>query len=190
VETDNWKFIEARWYKKFIGDRHPRLIVVHDMEFYERGDSAEVIANDFATRPPTSKASAHICVDNNSIVQCVKDNDIAYAAPGGNSDGLQMELAGFGKQTRADWLDFYGIALLALGSDAAAQWALKFGIPPIHLTDAQVADKVSRGICGHDQVSRVFKLSDHTDPGPNFPWEYFIQSTLNFYNVRKHRVAA
>ena len=190
METDSWPFIQARWFTPFDGTRHPRLIVVHDMEFYERDDSAEVIAHDFATRPPTSKASAHICVDNNSIVQCVKDNDIAYAAPGANSDGLQMELAGFGKQTREDWLDFYGIALLAISSDAAAQWCLKFGIPPIKLTVAQVADKHTKGICGHVDVTSAFHLSDHTDPGPNFPWDYFINSVTNFYNVRKTKVAA
>lgn len=190
METESWKFVQARWFEPFTGMRQPRLIVVHDMEFYERGDTAEVIAKDFATRAPTSKASAHICVDNNSIVQCVKDNDIAFAAPGANSDGLQMELAGFGKQIRSDWLDFYGIALLAIGSDAAAQWCLKFDLPPIKLTDAEVANKVTKGICGHDQVSRVFKRSDHTDPGPDFPWDYFIQSVANFHNVRKTKVAA
>ena len=190
METDNWPFIQARWFTPFDGVRHPRVIVVHDMEYYERDDSAEIIAHDFATRPPGNKASAHICVDNNSIVQCVKDNDIAYAAPGANSDGLQMELTGFGKQTEAEWLNFYGIALLAIGSDAAAQWCLKFGLPPIHLTDEQVKDKLTKGICGHDQVSRVFKLSDHTDPGVNFPWQYFISSVRNFYDARKTKVAA
>jgi hypothetical protein len=101
-----------------------------------------------------------------------------------------MELAGFGKQTREDWLDFYGIALLAISSDAAAQWCLKFGIPPIKLTVAQVADKHTKGICGHVDVTSAFHLSDHTDPGSNFPWDYFIQSVTNFYNVRKTKVAA
>lgn len=189
METDAWPFVQARWFTPVTGKRAVRLIVIHDMEYAERPDAAEIIAHDFATRGPDSKASAHICVDNNSIIQCVKDNDIAYAAPGANSDGIQVELTGFGSQTRTEWLDFYGIALLAIGSDAVAQYCLKFGIPPIKLTVAQVADKQTKGICGHVDVNSAFHLSSHLDPGPNFPWDYFINSVRNFYDARKVKVA-
>lgn len=158
------------------------------MEFFERTDTAEVIAHDFATRDATSKASAHICVDSNSIVQCVKDNDIAYAAPGCNSDGIQIELAGYGKQTREEWLDPYGIAMLALASDATAQYCLKYGILALQLTNAGLEAGES-GIVGHYQVSEVYKKSDHTDPGAHFPWDYFLTSVSAFYNVRKTRAA-
>lgn len=175
-ETDNWPFIEAKWYQKWEAPpaRRPvRVIVIHDMEFYEKADTAEVIAKDFATRPATNKGSAHICVDNNSIVQCVRDNDIAYAAPGANNDGIQIELAGYQKQSPAEWLDPYGITLLALGGDAVAQYLLKYDLPPNKLTDADLLAG-RRGIVGHDQVSRVYKRSTHTDPGVNFPWDYFM----------------
>lgn len=188
-DTQLWPFVEARWFTKMPklgtpGCRSVRLIVIHDMEFYEKGDSAEVIAHDFATRPATSKASAHICVDNNSVIQCVRDSDIAYASPGANHDGIQVELAGYMRQSMKEWLDFYGIALLALGSDAVAQYCIKFGISPVHLTNAQLRAG-QRGIVGHWQVSEVYKKSDHTDPGPGFPWAYFIQSVQNFIGARR-----
>lgn len=188
-ETDAWPFTQARWFKTFgPGRRDVRVIVIHDMEFPERTDSAEVIAHDFATRPPTSQASAHVCIDNNSIVQCVHDNDIAYAAPGANSDGIQIELAGYGKQTRAEWLDPYGIALLALAADVTAQYCLKYDITPVQLTNRELAGE-SKGIVGHFQVSAVYMKSDHTDPGPQFPWDYFLKLVLSFYNVRRKRAA-
>lgn len=69
------------------------------MEAPEKGDTAENIANYFHTT--VKQASAHICVDNNSIVQCVLDNDIAWAAPGANSDGIHIEMAGYAKQKKS-----------------------------------------------------------------------------------------
>lgn len=185
-----WPFVQAKWFTDVPAStpRKVKLIVIHDMEFYERGDSAEVIAHDFATRSATSKASAHLCIDNNSIVQCVKDKDVAFAAPGANSNGIQIELAGYGKQSTAEWLDFYGIALLALASDAVAQYAIKFDIPLVHLTNTQLRAGM-KGIVGHYQVSEVYQKSDHTDPGPGFPWSYFLNSAQLFYTERTRKTA-
>jgi N-acetyl-anhydromuramyl-L-alanine amidase AmpD len=189
-ETQKWPFIQASQYGKWtkLGRRPVRLLVIHDMEFPERKDTAEVIAHDFATRTPANPGSAHICVDSDSIIQCVHDNDIAWAAPGANTDGIQVELAGYGKQTREDWLDVYGIALLALGCDASAQYLLKYGIPPLKLSVAQVKDGKTRGVCGHVDVTNAFPDlgHGHQDPGTHFPWDYFMSSVKAFYNVRSH----
>ena len=99
-ETDNFPFIAARFFRPFGPDRRPvRVIVIHTMEVPERDGIAKDIAIDFANRPETNKASAHLCIDNKAIFQCVKDNDIAFAAPGANQDGIQLELAGRAAQT-------------------------------------------------------------------------------------------
>lgn len=181
-ETENWTFVKAKWFHTVVGKRPVRVVVIHDMEAPETNDTAENVAKYFATT--TTQASAHICVDNNSIVQCVRDNDVAWAAPGANSDGIQIEMAGYGKQTRAEWLDFYGIGLLALASDAAAQYCLKYDLPVRHLTNAELQSGL-KGVVGHYQVSQVYKKSDHTDPGAGFPWDYFMNSVQNFYNARR-----
>lgn len=189
IETDNWPFIAARHFTRTTAGtrRRVRLIVVHDMEAPEKGETAEAIARYFRDLPAAGpvKASAHVCIDNDSIVQCVRDNDVAFAAPGANSDGLQLELAGYGKQTRAQWLDDYSRAVIDNAANVAAQYGLKYDIPMIHLTDAQLADGVSRGIIGHDQASRVFKKSDHTDPGPNFPWDHFLARAAEHIAARR-----
>lgn len=174
-ETDRWPFVAAKHFKKVDGPpRRVRVIVIHDMEAPEKGETAENVARYFATT--STPASAHVCIDSNSIVQCVHDRDIAYAAPGCNSDGIQIELAGYGKQSRGEWLDQYGVQMLALASDAVAQYCLKYGIPAVHLTDDSLRKGMS-GIVGHAQVSRVYKKSDHTDPGANFPWDVFVALT-------------
>ncbi len=184
-ETDLWTFIPARHFKKILAlaPRKVRVIVIHDMEFPERLTAAEDVARYFATT--TTPASAHINVDSDSIVQSVKDGDVAYAAPGANHDGIQVELAGYARQTKKEWLDRYGISMLALAADAVAQYCLKFAIPAVQLSDAQLKDGVSQGIVGHYQVSRVFKKSTHTDPGSGFPWQFFIRQVQNFIEVRR-----
>jgi N-acetyl-anhydromuramyl-L-alanine amidase AmpD len=152
--------------------------------FHEVVTAAEDIARDFANRAESKKASAHICVDSDSIIQCVHDSYVAYGAPGANHDGIQIELAGFGAQMTKDWRDNYSNAMLGLAADAAAQYALKYNLPILHLSDDQLRNNV-RGIVGHDQVSRVYKESDHTDPGLHFPWMRFIAWTRAAYEERR-----
>lgn len=170
-ETDDWPFVEAKYYRHVAGDRAVRVIVIHDMEAPEKGDTAECVAKYF--QHPDYTSSAHICIDNDSVVQCVHDRDVAFAAPGANNDGIHLELAGYGRQSVDDWHDEYSTALLSNAADVAAQYCLKYDIPAVQLTDEQLKDG-ERGIVGHFQVSAVYKQSDHTDPGPNFPWAEFI----------------
>jgi N-acetyl-anhydromuramyl-L-alanine amidase AmpD len=177
-ETDRFTFVKARHFKDVATRRTVRVIVIHSMEAPEKGETAENVARFFQnTERP---ASAHLCIDNNSIVQCVLDNDIAFAAPGANSDGIHLELAGFARQSRAEWLDPYGVLLLENAANAAAQYCLKYDIPVRQLTDDELEDG-DKGIIGHVQASRVFKKSTHTDPGEGFPWDHFLD------RVKHHR---
>lgn len=178
-ETDNFPFVKAKVFKQVPGKRKVRLIVIHSMEAPEKGETAENVAKFFQN--PPSPASAHLCIDNNSIVQCVLDNNIAAAAPGANQDGIHLELAGFAKQTEAEWLDAFGVLLLNNAAEAAGQYCLKYDIPVKRLTNNELKDGQTKGIVSHSQVSEVFKKSTHTDPGPGFPWQFFLQ------RVEQHR---
>lgn len=173
MNIDSLPFVPARDFKKVPGVRAPRVVVIHDMEAPETHLTAENVAKYF--QHPDKPSSCHINVDDDSAVRSVHDNDVAYAAPGCNADGLQMELAGYGKQTRAEWLDEYGKRLLAIASDLVAQWCVKYSIPAKHLTDYELTNG-QRGIVGHYQVSAVYKKSMHTDPGQGFPWDAFVLS--------------
>lgn len=179
---DNWPVIRARHYGNTNG-RSIRLVVIHDMEAPEYSTTAESIARYFASGKVV--ASAHLCIDSNSIVRGVDDNDVAYAAPGANNDGLQLELAGYARQTQAQWLDAYSKATLENAAKATAQYCLKYGIPIVRLTNAEL--KAGRkGIIGHVQASQVYRKSSHTDPGPNFPWSYFLQRVRYWFPYYKN----
>lgn len=141
------------------------------MEWAEKATTAEDCAAMFRTM--SRQASAHVCVDNDTVVRCVDDDDTAWAAPGGNADGLQLELAGFMRQTREQWLDAYGLAMLDLAAGVCAGWCKKYSIPIKRLTRAEL--KAGRkGFTGHADISAVYRRSDHTDPGSGFPWDHLL----------------
>ncbi|MEV6730555.1 N-acetylmuramoyl-L-alanine amidase [Streptomyces sp. NPDC051364] len=165
-------FVQAKWYGP--GRTVPiRVVVIHDMEAPEGPMTAENVAHWFSTMDASSKASAHVCVDNDSAVRCVADGDRAWHAPGANSDGLGIELAGYARQSREEWLDQYSKGVLEQAARVVAGWCQKHNIPAVKLTAAELkAGK--RGIVGHRDVSAAYGQTDHTDPGPNFPWDYFL----------------
>jgi hypothetical protein len=192
IDMNRLPYVQAKWFTP-VDPSQPRRILwltLHDMEFPEKLTAAEDVAMYFHTlseklpNGKPKKASAHTCWDNNSAVRCVLDKDVAYAAPGANSNGLQYELAGYGRQTRDEWLDEFGRSMIALVCDGLAQDCIKYGIPPIHLTNAQLAAG-QKGIIGHYQASEVWQKSDHTDPGKGFPWDVVILNVGLLINQKK-----
>ncbi|MBG0818315.1 N-acetylmuramoyl-L-alanine amidase [Planomonospora sp. ID82291] len=163
--------IQARYYTK--GRVRPvRLIVCHSMEAPEKPTTAEAVARWFATSSP--RTSTHVNVDNNSMVRSVDDGDTAWCAPNANADGLHVELTGYARQTRTEWLDAFSRATLANAAKVVARWCKKYKIPVRKLTPSEVAAG-KKGICGHVDVTRAYPgTGDHTDPGKHFPWDVFL----------------
>ena len=69
---------------------------------------------------PVSKVSAHYCVDAGTVIQCVREKDIAWHARGGNTNSIGVELAGYARQTTRDWEDAYSSAVLARAASVVA----------------------------------------------------------------------
>lgn len=148
------------------------VVVLHSMEMDEKGTTAESCAQWF--RNPAAKVSAHYCVDANSIVQCVREKDIAWHAPGCNHNGIGIEHAGRARQSRAEWLDDYGVAMLNRSAVLVAHVCQRHRIPVTWLHPADlVAGK--RGITSHNNVSKAFHRGSHWDPGPGFPMEWYLR---------------
>ena len=153
------------------GGRQIDLIVIHTMEMDEKGETAEHCAQWF--RNPAANVSAHYCVDANSIVQCVRDQDVGWHAPGANHDGIGIEHAGRAKQTGRDWGDAYSVAMLDRSAALVADLCRKYSIPVTWLYAADLkAGK--RGITTHKAVSDAFKRGSHWDPGTGFPVERYL----------------
>lgn len=151
------------------GARHPssiRLIVIHDAE----GANAKGVASYGASGQ--RNASWHMTVDDNHLIQQLEDDVIAWAAPGANRDGLQLELCGYARWSKLDW--YRHQATLKRAAWQVARWCVKYKIPVRWLSTKQLRDEVSEGITTHVDVNRAFRGSDHTDPGKGFPRAYFL----------------
>lgn len=158
--------------------RPVRHIVIHTMEAKELPDTAENVAAYF--QKPATRASAHYCLDNNSIVQGVKLSDTAWACPGFNASGVQFEHAGFAAQN-AGWDDDYSQQMLHRSAQLAANVADDYGIVVRRLTADQLRAGTVTGFLGHgDATAAGIAGNTHTDPGAHFPWTDYLDLTQAF----------
>lgn len=183
------KFVQAKNYTKVkpAAPRKVNLVVLHSMEAAEKPTTAEAVASWFAGFS-APRASAHFCVDSDSIVQCVKEQDVAWAAPGANASGIHVEHAGYARQTAAEWMDAFSWSMLNLSArlvaDVCRRWAI-----PVEYVSAEGLLEGGRGITTHLQVTLACQLakkrnltrspfysaqSNHTDPGVGFPMVEYL----------------
>lgn len=171
-------FVQARNYTSTgTKGRLVGLVVIHDMEHPEAPGTAMEVARWFAG-PSAPVASAHYCVDDTAIVQTVHDMDVAWHAPGANSNGIGVEHAGYAAQRREDWADPYSTACLHLSAELVRGLCAKYGIPVVFL-DAPALLAGMRGITTHAEVSAAWHQTDHTDPGPGFPMDLYLAMVRN-----------
>lgn len=174
---DAIKFKQARNYTK--GRTSPiELVVLHDMEAQETSKTAENVAAWFSSTS-APKASCHYCIDNDSIVQCVQDSDVAWHAPGANHNGIGLEHAGYASQNRAQWMDKYSMDMLRRSAELTATLCHKYNLPA-EFVDAKGLLAKKKGITTHWEVTKAFKKSTHTDPGKNFPMDIYLQLVQEF----------
>lgn len=155
------------------------LVVIHTMEAPEKPGTARAVATWFASSS-APKASAHYCIDDREIVQCVPESVVAWGAPGANRAGIHLEHAGYASQNLAQWDDEYSRAVLATSARLCADICDRYAIPIVRLEANDLADPNARGICGHVDVTNGRNGGKgHTDPGSSFPWDRYIGLVLD-----------
>ena len=149
------------------------LIIFHTMESPSKPNTAENVAAWFAGSS-APKASAHYCIDSDSTVQCVRDRDVAWHAPGANHNGIGLEHAGYARQSAIDWKNPYNQAMLLRSAKLAARLCREYNIPIERRTVDELKSKM-RGICGHVDITNAFSQGvGHSDPGVSFIWDEYI----------------
>lgn len=171
-----YPFLQASHYKR-VGGRTVDLVVIHTMEAPEKGTTAESVARYFQTTDRV--VSAHYCIDDDTIVQSVREEDVAWCAPGANHNGIHLEHAGYAKQSAGEWKDAFSQAMLERSARLTADLCARYRIPItwLHPTDL-LAGK--RGVTSHNNVSKAFKRSTHWDPGKGFPIEPYLSLVRSF----------
>ncbi len=176
----------AKWQRARRAGAKVTLIVVHTMEAGELGTTAESCAQYFHNGSGGRPASAHWCIDNNSIIESVHPERCAYGAGGGlhgwsiNDRALHLEHAGFAHQTPEEWADKYSQGEMFWSAILAAQTAKPRGIPARLLSVADLRAGRWDGFCGHNTIQAAFPSTGHTDPGPNFPWATYLGAVASW----------
>ena len=162
----------------------PRVIVVHTTEGGEGLASAEGLANFCAgpkspilnnkgERVGTNVAAYHWVCDADSVVPLAPENVIANHAAGANRFSIGVCLTGKAGQTADEWADEMSSPAVELAARLTGERAQVLGIPLRRLSSDELKAGAS-GICGHINVNEAFHKTDHTDPGPHFPWDRFL----------------
>lgn len=165
-------FVQAEGYTRGRGDGPPLWIVIHTMEAGENSQRAESTANYFANPPDGRQVSSHYCADNDSVVQCVDLDDVAWTVGNrpGNYRGINWELSGFASQTRELWLDSFGRSMLSRAAPLMRSDMARFGIPMVRCSVADLQAR-RKGFTTHNDLRLAFGVTTHTDPGPHFPFD-------------------
>ncbi|MCW2919138.1 MAG: hypothetical protein JWN52_7206 [Actinomycetia bacterium] len=147
-------------------------IVIHATVSPCKPGGARNIAEYF--RSPGAGGSAHYVIDPGEIVQCVKENVVAYHAPP-NTGSIGIELCDPQAGPGSRWVDSGHEAMLVRAAALVREVAARWNVPLVKLGPKDLlAGK--RGICGHIDVSNAWHKTDHGDPeehGP-FPWDHFM----------------
>lgn len=171
--------IEAACSRKYhavrsSGQRDPHVVkwvVLHD----EEADTAESAAAWFEN--PQAQGSAHLCVDDNICFRTLDNDEIPWAAYGGNLAGFHIEQAGFAKWSLVVWTKHR--QTLRRAAYKTALHCLLFKIPPTFIW-APGLKRGEEGITTHAECTKAFGGS-HTDPGPFWPRRLFMRYVRAYY---------
>jgi hypothetical protein len=157
------------------------LIIVHTNEGpHGAGLNPDHTAEDLAAYLDRANAegdwkSYHLICDDDSTVRYVPDSQAAWSALSANKLSLNICFTGWAAWPRSEWL--LHDRMLRRGAAEVAKWAKAYTIPVRKLSPMQVgADWL--GICGHLDWTLGKRNGNHTDPGPYFPWDLFIDYVL------------
>ncbi len=194
------KVVKAKYYQPGPRKYPVTNIVCHTMEAAEKPTTAEGVAHYFYLGCPDingkeRKASCNVCIDADSIVQCVLESDIAYHAAGINHCSIGIEHAGYANQGAAGWADAYSVSMLKLSAFYAAMMVKQFNIPVVWV-EAEGLLNGEPGFTSHAEVSKACVLatqrklttssyfnkenpskprSNHYDPGKDFPIDTYLE---------------
>jgi len=172
------EFIEARNYTR-TSRAAVDLVVLHSTENPIRPGTARNVARWFGG-PSAPQASAHYVVGPDEVIRCVPEQAVAWAAPGANRQGIQIEMVG--QAAKTDWArdgrdDTAGLGVMRRSAELVRGICERWHIP-LERVDAAGLVAGKRGITTHASVTEAFKRSTHIDPGcqgdARWPWDQFL----------------
>lgn len=179
--------IPARAWRERRAGAVTLFVVFHDMEAPETATMAEDLGRNWFGVPASGYASTHYGVDADSVVSYVPDGRAAYGS-WGNDFCVHVEHAGYARQSEAEWLDEYGVAMLDRSARLFADRLRANGLPATFCDATRVAKALASrnpadgGWTTHAVMTQVSGRSGHTDPGAGFPASRFAAAVQAVYD--------
>lgn len=161
---------------------NPGAIVIHDEEYPLSDSSAEVIARDVF-----SKASAGGCaqyvIDADSEQHPCAEGDLSWNAPP-NFGTIGFERDGYATWSTKAWRQPKAQMTTCRVAARCAEVAARRRIPVKwrEVAALKAGGTATRGFMSHNNRSKAFGMSTHTDPGPNFPIAEFMALVRRAYS--------
>ena len=165
--------------RTFIKDP-PAFIVVHSTEGPMSDGNARALASWFARSPANGGpgTSATDIFDPIEGIRMLDSHTTPYhCGPYGNPRGTGSEHCGSVKLTKEQWLSDRAKAMLDRSARRNAQLAHERGWTLAQcrwLTVSEVARFVP-GFCTHNDIRLALGGTTHSDPGPNFPYAWYME---------------
>lgn len=165
----------------------PAFVVIHSTEGPMSDGNAVALARWFAKSKTAGGpgTSATGIFDPVSSVRMLPEQTIPYhCGPAGNPLSNGDEHCGSVGLTRGQWLSDRGRAMLDASAKVQAQRARYRGWSLADcrwLKLTEVERKTVRGFCTHNDIRLALGGTTHSDPGPNFPYDWYIGRVRAWY---------
>src|SRR5262245_43698182 len=127
-------FIRASHFQAGRGGSSVEIIVIHTTEQPCAPGVARSVAGFFAG--PNVTTSAHYVVGPDEVIQCVKEQDMAWHAQGANPHSIGIEHTARAMFTYEAWCEPNGHAMLEKSARLAADICKRHGIPVQYVDEA------------------------------------------------------
>ena len=154
------------------------------------------VADLFAFFDRNQNSSSHAGADGYTLSDgWVPRSRAAWTLRNGNSRSMNLEMCGFARWTRAQWLSegwVDGVWNPRQMIRNAARWARQecehWKVPKAHISVNGVRAR-AKGVIMHDDYSKGSGDGDHWDIGTGFPWDVFF-ADMNGTTAQEDGVSA
>ena len=171
------RFVQAPSHGGSYRSGQPTLVVIHSLEAPARRGLAYDLAVGWLQG---AGVSPHALTDPGETVDTCSESLVGWHCGNGNQVGIGLEVTGYAAWSFAQWTSGDAFAAVRLDAKRAAEAAKRHGIPLRWLSLAQIRNGES-GFCTHADISATLGGTNHTDPGPGFPFAIFMQMVQQWY---------
>jgi hypothetical protein len=163
----------------------PAFHVIHSTEGPMSAGNARALAGPNWFGGPKAGTSTTGIFDPIEGIRMLDEHTVPYhVGPNGNGLATGDEHCGSVNLTKEQWLSDNGKAMLDRSARQAAQrahwrgWSLS---DCRWLSVSEVAQKTVKGFCTHNDIRLALGGTTHSDPGPNFPYTWYMDRVRFWY---------